>query len=74
MPIWLQDIQARKSIGEAIVTGDINLALDLIHQAAPNMLTKHHALNFRLQCQKFMELVRRCPCGRPALHGCISVG
>lgn len=55
------DAQVRQRIGEQVQAGDIDTALALTRQLAPGLLEADRRTHFRLQCQKFAELVRRWP-------------
>ncbi len=41
----------------AIQGADIQRAMRLVDETAPMLLTKQPGLNFKLQCQHFMEMV-----------------
>ncbi|XP_068637011.1 uncharacterized protein [Aristolochia californica] len=47
-----------RHIRRALEVGDIDAAIELLHSHAPNLL-EDHRLQFRLQKQKFIELLRR---------------
>ncbi len=49
--------QMRQRICECVQGGDIDAALDLTRQLAPGLLAGNRRIHFRLQCQKFAEMV-----------------
>lgn len=53
--------QMRQRISERVQAGDIDAALELTRQLAPGLLEGNRRIHFRLQCQKFAEMVgARC--------------
>lgn len=50
--------QLRKRLAERVAAGDIDAALQLTRQLAPGLLEANPRIHFRLQCQKFAEMVR----------------
>jgi len=53
----LQEAQLRKQVCAAIQDADIERAIRLVEPLAPLLLAKLPGLNFKLQCQRFMEMV-----------------
>lgn len=49
--------QMRQRISERVQAGDIDAALELTRQLAPGLLEGNRRIHFRLQCQKFAEMV-----------------
>jgi hypothetical protein len=52
-------LQMRQQVCERVAGGDIDAALELLEQLAPGLLAADTRIHFRLQCQKFAEMVRR---------------
>jgi hypothetical protein len=52
-------LQVRQQIDERVQAGDIDAALALTEQVAPGLLAGNPHIHFRLQCQKFAEMVGR---------------
>ena len=50
-------MQKRQQVSGSVLRGDIDGAVALAREVAPGALEAHPAVLFRLQCQKFMELV-----------------
>ncbi|KAF9962572.1 Ran-binding protein 9 [Modicella reniformis] len=65
----LKNLETRKAIRNLISHGDIGSAMELCNSAFPGVLSIHGPLtspasiqmNFKLQCQKFIELVKSDP-------------
>jgi len=56
-----QDLEAvahRRRVVEAVAAGDVDAALDLLQAQCPALLERDGGLRFRLQCQKYVEMVR----------------
>lgn len=47
----------RQRISERVQAGDVDTALELTRQLAPGLLEADRHIHFRLQCQKFAEMV-----------------
>ncbi|EFN58155.1 hypothetical protein CHLNCDRAFT_34313, partial [Chlorella variabilis] len=54
----VQDMQVRQQIGERVEAGDVDAALALTEQLAPGLLAASPRIHFRLQCQKFAEMIK----------------
>jgi len=54
----LREAQLRKQVCAAIQDADIERAIRLVEPLAPLLLAKLPGLNFKLQCQRFMEMIR----------------
>ncbi|PRW56754.1 Ran-binding 10 [Chlorella sorokiniana] len=54
----VQDMQMRQRISERVQAGDIDAALELTRQLAPGLLESNRRIHFRLQCQKFAEMIK----------------
>ncbi|EIE25153.1 SPRY-domain-containing protein [Coccomyxa subellipsoidea C-169] len=53
------EVRLRAGAAEALVAGRIDDAMSSAEHVAPGVLQAHPGILFRLQCQKFMELVRQ---------------
>ncbi|KAI1812363.1 ran-binding protein [Poronia punctata] len=53
------DAHRRQRIRRAILEGDIDQALELIHESYPRVLEKNQDVCFKLKCRKFIEMVRK---------------
>lgn len=51
------------------MAGQIDEALELVKEVAPSLLQPPRALNFRLQCCKFMHMVSASPRGQAVQNG-----
>ncbi|KAI3427988.1 hypothetical protein D9Q98_006376 [Chlorella vulgaris] len=54
----VQNMQVRQQIDERVQAGDIDAALALTEQVAPGLLAGNPHIHFRLQCQKFAEMIK----------------
>ena len=55
------EVRLRAGAAEALVAGRIDDAMSSAEHVAPGVLQAHPGILFRLQCQKFMELVSASP-------------
>ncbi|GAB4824065.1 hypothetical protein N2152v2_011111 [Parachlorella kessleri] len=53
----VEEMQKRQQVSGCVLRGDIDGAVALAREVAPGSLEAHPAVLFRLQCQKFMELI-----------------
>ncbi|KAG0251447.1 hypothetical protein BG011_007601 [Mortierella polycephala] len=51
------DTERRKVIRNAIMSGDIDMALELLDQHYPTVMTGHEETVLQLRCRKFIEMV-----------------
>lgn len=54
-----QDSRPRQQIRQAVLTGDIDTALNATQEHFPTVLTKFPQVIFQLKCRKFVELVSK---------------
>ncbi|KAI8580251.1 hypothetical protein K450DRAFT_237574 [Umbelopsis ramanniana AG] len=54
-----QDIQQRQEIRHALMAGDVDKAINLCEEHYPSVLDDNDMLMFKLECHKFIELMRQ---------------
>ncbi|PSC72505.1 Ran-binding 10 [Micractinium conductrix] len=54
----VEEMQLRRQIGKHVAAGEIDVALALVRQLAPGLLDGDPHIHFRLQCQKFAEMIK----------------
>ncbi|KAG9287359.1 hypothetical protein G9A89_023731 [Geosiphon pyriformis] len=54
------DILNRQRIRNAIIKGDIDLAIKLTNTLYPMVLPSNHDILFKLRCRKFIEMIQNC--------------
>ncbi|CAM0138250.1 unnamed protein product [Umbelopsis sp. WA50703] len=54
-----QDMLQRQEIRHAMVAGDVDMAIELCEKHYPSVLDDNDMLLFKLECHKFIELMRR---------------
>ena len=53
----MQEVESRQQIMSHVQQGQIDEAVELTDRLAPGLLQQEPQLDFRLRCQKFIELV-----------------
>ncbi|CAK7223112.1 hypothetical protein SCUCBS95973_005067 [Sporothrix curviconia] len=53
------DANKRQSIRQAVLEGNIDRAIALTEAGYPHVLEKNKAVQFRLKCRKFIEMIRK---------------
>ncbi|KYR00730.1 hypothetical protein DLAC_02771 [Tieghemostelium lacteum] len=57
----LDDIKNRQKISDLLSRGDIDQVIQELNRLYPNFLQKRQDILFKLQCQKFIEMIKTAP-------------